>query len=342
MTNERVSKGRKRRFLSSVSGLLRLSVFFAMVGGVCGVLSLRAARAHAEERLETIGQALMGKLGPLVMGRPEKVTVNGQTMFIALTVTPLSPGEVSARLEKYCHDHSGGLGAAIGEIPSEFRGQKIPEELRDPDTWLTMKGGDPAEFAQIACVASDRERSLEGFVAGLNAFLASSDVAELGQFRYVVARKVRGGKTHVLATWTEGRFPIDRMFPPTGDAPGSDAAEVPRPPDSVRLLSAEVSGHPYSVRMYETNQAPAAVLERYDVTMPARGFRSSAIWLETNDTRATDKPSYARAFERGGALVLVVAIEEPVTGKGTQVSLIEIGTRGKVAGGATTSARSEP
>ncbi|HMJ15380.1 MAG TPA: hypothetical protein VK524_28385 [Polyangiaceae bacterium] len=312
--------------------VLRMLAFFAAVSGVSVVLLLGSARAQVEKRTRDMGQKLLAQLGPLVLEEPSTVTVNGQQMFMASTLTPLPADQVLARFEAHCQENSGGLEQAFGKLPSHFRGKEIPDQMRDPARWLTHRSGTAqGDLGEITCFTRRDSSSAAGFMDRWMRFAETGDVSEFGNMRYVVARRVTPKTTQVLAIWTEGSFKVPDMFPEHGDAPGSDSRNAPRPPESVRLLSAEFRGQPYSARIYESRRAPAAVLAFYDGQMRERNFIAEPVWKEhASDRRVTDAPSYARAFTKAGATIIVSALTDPVFGDGTQVAIAEIGTRGVI------------
>ena len=313
-----------------VRGLLRVMVFFTLVSAISFCALLKNARAAAEKRMQELGLNLLTQLGPLVLDEPAAMRINGQQMFIASTVTELGAQEVMARMEAYCHEHSGGLKEALLDLPSRVEDRNLKQALRNPEGWFTLRS-DPSddELGQIVCFARKDKTTFEGFLQRFSRLLDSGDISELGDMRYVVARGVRDKTTHVLASWTQGKFNITKMFPETGDAPGADSPNVPRPPDSVRLLSAEVDGQPYSAHVYESRRSPGEVLAFYDESMKIRGFDGEAVWKEKlGEKGLTATPSYGRAFTKDGAIVIMSAIIEPVYQEGTQVSFVEIGTRG--------------
>jgi hypothetical protein len=314
-------------------GLIRVCGFFMCVGLLSLGLSLRNAGAQVEQRSQELGRRLLERLGPSMLGEPETLRINGQNLFIASSVTPLAPREVLDRLDRYCREHSGGLAEAITKLPSATR-SKLFENLRDTSRWMTDKSSPDEDFAHIACFAREDQSSLAETAERLLSFAKTGNLASMGDFRYAVARRTANGKSHVLAIWTEGAFNLFEMFPEQGDAPGGDAHTAPRPPEAVRLLSAEARGQPFGVHLYQSAKKPNDVLRFYDREMHERGYESEAVWLQTEkDEKPTSTPSYARAFYKDGALLMLSALSEPVFGKGTQVSILELGTRGLSSAG---------
>jgi hypothetical protein len=123
--------------------------------------------------------------------------------------------------------------------------------------------------------------------------------------------------------WTEGSFNIPAMFPSEGDAPGSDTARVTRPPESRRVLSAGIEGHPYSLRMYDSERTHAEVLEHYDRYMQASGWNGYALPEAQGEL---DLNEHVRAYAQHGAAVIVVVHQTPQ--EKTGVTLIEMGSAG--------------
>jgi hypothetical protein len=315
-------------------GGLRLLAFFSVVSAISLFFALRTARAEGEKRTRELGHKLLTQLGPLVLDEPSTVRINGQRVFISSSLTSLESDEVLNRFEKYCADNSGGLREAFRTLPKHLKGAQVPPELGDPAKWLTLRQGtEQRDLGEVACFARSDATTPAGFADRLTRLLETGDLSELGDMRYVVARRATANTTHVLAIWTEGNFKLLDMFPEHGDARGSDSPNVPRPPASRRLLSAEATGQPYAARIYETQKEPGEILAFYDTDMSKRGYVAEPVWKEHGtDKRLTATPSYARAFSKNGAIIVVSAMPEPVHKEATQVAIAEVGSRGSIEG----------
>jgi hypothetical protein len=91
----------------------------------------------------------------------------------------------------------------------------------------------------------------------------------------VLARR-SGDTTTLLVFWTEGSAPVFSVFPKTGDAPGRDPKDLPRPPTSQRMLSAAEQGAPYSITLYRMpNQTPEQLRQWYRRELETRGWHVS-------------------------------------------------------------------
>jgi hypothetical protein len=245
-------------------------------------------------------------------------------MSLASQLTPLSVEQVIERFGQHCREHSAGLASEFAALPKAAAAlQQLPEELRDPSRWLSSATiAKDGKLGQIACIA--RKGGGGGLVDRILAFTASGDLAELGDARYVVARRDdESGQTHVLAMWTEGKFNIPEMFADSGDAPGADSRDVPRPPNARRVLSAEMAYRSYAIRMYDTERSHAEVLSYYEQQLGPRGFLNHPL---PHASAELDLNDHVRAFSKDGVAVIVVTSQTPA--EQTGVSIIEIGSRG--------------
>ena len=305
-------------------GTLRVVAFLAAANLAFTALMLPQARAAAEEAAKQSGLALLKQIGPTLVGPPEVALINGQRMSLASQLTPLSVEQVIERFGQHCREHSAGLASEFAALPKAAAAlQQLPEELRDPSRWLSSATiAKDGKLGQIACIA--RKGGGGGLVDRILAFTASGDLAELGDARYVVARRDdESGQTHVLAMWTEGKFNIPEMFADSGDAPGADSRDVPRPPNARRVLSAEMAYRSYAIRMYDTERSHAEVLSYYEQQLGPRGFLNHPL---PHASAELDLNDHVRAFSKDGVAVIVVTSQSPA--EQTGVSIIEIGSRG--------------
>jgi hypothetical protein len=312
-----------------VRGALRVAAFLTVANLTVTAIYLPQARANAEEAVKRGGLSLLQQLGPALIGEPEVALINGQRMSLGSKTTSLPVDQVLGRIEQHCRERSGGLSEELRAMPGGAAAlEKLPSGLRDPSAWLTARQtAADGKVGQVACVArKDSGGGLRGLVDRIGAFMDSGDLGDIGDARYVVARRdEKSDSTLVLAMWTEGSFNIPAMFPEHGDAPGSDSRYAPRPPASVRVLSAEITDHPYALRMYDTPQTHAQVLAFYDEQMAPRGFTRHEL-PPTEASEVLDLNENVHAYSKGGVAVIVVT---NVTPEGqTGVSMIEMGSLG--------------
>jgi hypothetical protein len=313
-------------------GVLRVAFFLSTLNLAVTAALLPSATARAEEELKRGGLELLKQLGPELVGHPEVAVINGQRMSLGSKTTPLGVAEVMRRFERHCEEQSGGLAAELGRLPEKLAGAVVPESLRDPSRWLTRKGLSQDETAgQLACIARKRDAGgMRGFVDSVLALVETGDLGKVGDARYIVARRDEAaGYTHVLAMWTEGSFNIPAMFPETGDAPGSDSAHLPRPPAARRVLSAEITGHPFAMRMYDTDKPHDQVLSYYRELQKGQGWSSHVLPRPDRDLQVElDLNQHVLTFSKDAAALIVIAHTTPQDKTG--VTLIEMGGAGFV------------
>ncbi|HYO96874.1 MAG TPA: hypothetical protein VER33_20325 [Polyangiaceae bacterium] len=311
----------KLKLSARVRGMLRVVVYLSCLNLAFTAVYATRAHAQAEQTVQRTGLELLRQLGPTIMGPTQGVELNGQPMFLSSQATRHSVSEVLEAFERHCENPAG--------APTE----PAPKPAVTIDTWdfsrllISRLEEQDGSVGQVGCVAArERDKTFDGFVKRLAKFVSTLDLAELGDMRYAVARRdKKTGVTQVLAMWTEGSLNIPAMFPAAGDAPGSDSRHAPRPPEAVRVLSAEVNDHPYALRQYDTSKSVSEVLDFYTRSMPARGWRTAPLPAQPGTPTLNDN---LRVFMEGGAAILVVANVTP-EGK-TGVSLVELGTAGHV------------
>lgn len=318
---------RKLRTSRRVRGTIRVLTFLTLANLVLVLCWLPSVYADAEKDAQRVGLELLKQLGPIVTERPEAVTINGQRMFFSSKSTPLAVPEVVERLERHCQSSTATLKREFEKLPAAAQAN-MPKLLRDPSRWmLASSKTEDDKVGQVACLAREGDGGgIRAFLDRVADFTEHGDVSKLGEMRYVVARRPEGAtSTLVLVMWTEGSFKLPAMFPKTGDAPGRDSHVVPRPPDSVRVLTAEVGAHPYALRMYDTERSHREVLASYEQVMKDRGFTRYELPKQHADL---DLNQFVGAYAKDSGGVVVVVNDTP-EGK-TGVSLIELGGSGFV------------
>ena len=102
-----------------------------------------------------------------------------------------------------------------------------------------------------------------------------------------------------------------KIAPKDGSEPaGADSKDIPRPPESKRVMSAEVANTPFAARIYRSGQEPHAIMSFYDVEMDSRG------WLIIDPKEAEGQH---RAYMKDGVQIIVS------TGKDDTGTIVSIG-----------------
>jgi hypothetical protein len=282
-------------FTPRVRGVLRVGAYLMVISLVCAGLAARSAYGSVSEQALATGRQL-AKLGEFTKDS-ERLLLNGQPLNISSATTDLSVGQVLDRFEALCKEE--------GVMPRDFR--EVKELLQDPTLAKQAARLNYGVLRQetkgdgvIACAVTNPAHGKRRFWDGMAAFAESWDLSEVGHLRYAYVRRLESGHSHVLTAWTDGSFKVTAMVPPTegADAPGADSPNVPRPPSSVRYLSAAAEGRPHGVRVYESTASASEILASYEKQLTARGFE--AIFIGENAPEA-------RYFSKGDVDVVVAA-----------------------------------
>jgi len=294
-----------------VRGTLRVGAYLSVLCVVAGGLSARSAWGSMSEQALVTGRQL-SKLGDFTKSA-ERLNINGQMINMATATTDLPMDKVLDRFEAICRE-DGAVARDFREIKGLMDDATLSEQAKRVNYGIMRE--EKTDDGFIACTVKNPLNGKRSFWDGAKKFAAHWDVAEIGLLRYAYVRKLESGRTHVLTAWTDGSFRLDAMSPPGNgqDAPGIDSANVPRPPDSVRFLSAAAEGSPHGVRIYESKQNAGAVLTDYEQRLGKSGWQRVYV--------GEDAPE-ARYFNKGNVDVIIVAQQ-----KGDRAVVSTVETRG--------------
>jgi hypothetical protein len=257
-----------------------------------------------EARAATLGQAFGDEL--LTVGESRatgelsrdfyKVQLNGQTLYSSNARTPMAMRDVLNYFADQCKTHATGLRETFKDIDGSLA--KLDPTTGAPGALIVHKEADDRGY--VFCVAPDHGLSMPELIERMGRLDATGDFATVGDMRYVVARKTPNG-TRVVTAWTEGTFDVSRMFDPSGDVPGEDFGNVPRPDGARRTVSATIEGGPGGLNGYLVKGTPAEVRAQVDRKLSAAGWRSLPIPAAIKDAPLT--------YSFGSSLDLVVTTD---------------------------------
>lgn len=305
---------KRRQVLNKIWAILRVATYLFVVCSVVAVVAIRSAYGDAKEQALFVGKQLT-EMKDLV-GSSHRLKLNGETIYVASAITDQSVSRVLDRFEQVCAKAGTGLAEEFQKLPVEAqRGFQTPVgELGEGGSKLGIIRDERDYEGMVACLVRAPEQKQESIYERLQQFADSGDLGDVGQLRYAYARHTDSGKTHVVTSWTEGSFQVRNLAPPDGrEAPGSDPANATRPLDSTRLLTAEIEGAPYAVRVYDASARWERVLQAYDREMGRLGWQTAPYVAE-------EVPN-GRAYSREGVDLLVFADEN---GDHSVVSVVEM------------------
>jgi hypothetical protein len=254
---------------------LRMSAYATFAFGSLALASARSVYADVGEMGLGVGHHL-AKLEDLTAGA-DLIRVNGAELHRASAHTKQSPAAVLDRYEAYCRQSPSALGQALLDIPAALSDRiALPE---GPAFRASVVRNEADGRGMVVCFVDDPKAPALPLVERMRALAETSDLSALGRFRYVFAEPSKGpsGGTHVVTFWSDGELNLKKMFPASGDAPGTDSLVAPRPAGSRRTLSASVESYPASVRIYESLASREAVERMYDEALRAKGFTKVAM-----------------------------------------------------------------
>lgn len=314
-----------RTFRQRLAGSARVAAYLSLLLGGASIWSLHHALAQAELSMSRRGEKLARELGPLLIGQPQTLSLNGQRLVFASRQSALGPHEVMERFAQHCAGENtqapDGVLATVQPTSKRGSNDGVFARLLDAFGQLGVLRSERDGEGQLACFARTRERAgLEKLAQDVRAFVQDGDFARLGDLRYVTARRQQNGQTHVLVVWSEGPLRLGALFPEHGDAPGSDMQDVPRPPGSKRQFCALGFGHAYGMRQYIARGSSDQLLAYYASELPKRGWEE----VPALPGKGELEPGvFARAYLKDGHALAIAVDEEP--GQDTGVSLIDLG-----------------
>ncbi len=262
-----LGKVSKKRLL----GTARVLAYGTVVSLGLGALTVKSAVANVSDESLQLGRKLAG-LQDLVHGAQE-FRLNGESVFFASSKVDDTVPTVLDRFEKHCTGSRAfdplTWKALAGENAKEAD-EKLEE--RGVSKFGVLRKEDPNEHDGVVMCFTKDNGGPGNFLMGLQKFAQSGDLHDLGDVRYVHAVR-NGARTFVQTMWTDGSFNVRKIMGTPGvDSPGTDFVSLPRPMHATRMITAEALNTPYAARIYDSTDAPDAVLQNYADKMFAQGW----------------------------------------------------------------------
>lgn len=260
--------------------------------GAAEIIGARPARASVFESLpEIMAQHQMPRApGDVGQEKPRQVVLNGFPLQVA---TGRTEQRVKQVLDYYQERYPGGVLKDMVGKPVAVR--------REGEETGTMMIVDVKERAR-AMEVMNGQRTL----------------STAGPLRMVYARR-SGLYTDYLLAWSERPMPPGVLQPVTsGDAPGEDLPQVPRPPGGLRAFSFAEPKAGYRLAMYKLAQGPDEALQKAGEALQRAGWAKD----ETFERSARKRGRLVARFTREGRDVVVTARATRGDDRVTQLSYL--------------------
>ena len=279
----------------SAAGLARAALFLLTAWALVLAGSVASVRAQVSELLMGLGADVERFAGAEAREEPTDVELNGLVLRMTSVISDRPVSEVLDAAEADCTTRDGRLGEQASELYGEH-GVSLDAHEYDG----TVRDGDGSR-GYVACLDMGPERvPADEVLARIQRFLETHDVADVGQLRYVYARR-EGETTHVLSWESVGSLDLDALMPTEGDAPGADLPRFPRAPGLRRAFTARAGDEPYGLVSYRAESATRDELVRwYRAELPESGYRL----LELEEGRMIEVDgAVGLVAEEGGASI---------------------------------------
>jgi hypothetical protein len=287
---------------------LRAGGYVAVLSLGLGAFQLRAAHAEVKNRTVELGRQMF-QLANASHQDVNKLNMNGQVMWLGSSIAKDSVSSVLDRYEGECRKNSAQSTESWRELAQKIDESTAKKEETPLMATGVMRAGDSAEGTVLCFTKGEHSKPTVG--EAFRSFADTGELGALGNLRYVYVKQSDHGRTVVLTAWTDERFNLRDLVPADGrEAKGSDFGEIPRPPTSNRLLSAQVEGTPFGVNVYRSKQGPANVVGFYDDEMAKRGWMAIDPELDRQMAKRGQENktgAIGRLYEKNGVVLTLAA-----------------------------------
>jgi hypothetical protein len=249
--------------------LLRLSAFLLFAQALGSLFLVRAVRAEVQDLMLSAGAQMMQLGKELGTTTPRTLRLNGAQIRMRVQSSHQHTlKQVLDQFEQRCRGSNGRFYEQLREAPKTKAWTEDQLALFDGVIRVENERG-----GAVACLdVGDERGSATSLLERARRFVDSGDAASFGELRYVRAERTESGVFAVMM-WTDGPLNIKHMFPREGDAPGVEFPDLPRPPNSRRILSAWEEGQRPALNIYAAKDAqPESLDAHYRAELPKLGW----------------------------------------------------------------------
>ena len=272
--------------------LVRFTAFIVVLAGIGMGVTYSHVKSQVGERMMSFGESFMRYDNAERQDGTRELRLNGQTVNLSSGTTTDSVDAVLDEFEERCRLSNVALQQEVA----------VAVDADDSDHFVMREEGGGS--GTVGCLDFGAELSLVELAERAHAFQASNDLHDLGDLRYVYATPLDHNRgTHFITFWTTGSLNFNEVTGNNGnnDVPGSDLADIPRPPRSIRVIDAEERGVNQRVLSYTGSSMTQWELEAfYRDELTASGYR---VFEAPPDRMAV--PGLLMGAERDGQMTLI-------------------------------------
>src|SRR5262245_23932244 len=127
-----LNRARREKFKRQFFGLIRVSTYLTVVGGISAFFLARAASARLDEAVQQFGQGLLDKLGPEFIGETQPLLVNGQRVFFSSQVADRPLAGMLDELQRHCDSVASPALGVLSTLPPSAQKDALLRGLEDP------------------------------------------------------------------------------------------------------------------------------------------------------------------------------------------------------------------
>jgi hypothetical protein len=275
------------------SGLLRVVGLWTLCGGLGSGLWAKSAIASVGERIDDIGQQMLAWYGGSTSDGPRRLSINGLEFRLESAVSDAPIEEVFNHFADECRKRAGVI--ADEKNQTNAAGFGIAE-FHDLKSGILRRAND--EKGTIVCIDTVRPLEAREFLERVEHYAKSENLADVGQIRALSARRSHN-RTHLLMMGSVGELRLGLAFPKTGDVPGQEPRQVPRPQGARRIFDSAEHEAGNAIHVYEGPAGePSREIGFYRKELASKGWK----FIEN------DRPNTLFA-ELGSRRLLVIALK---------------------------------